>query len=408
MLEKIKKFSLLQKLTLAFFLFLPFERLLTFDLFGFTAKISFAILLAIIGIYLGRRSWPTLERGEKYLLLFSVWVFVTSLWSFDITRTLFVAIIFLAVVVGYFFIRRLLKPEIFVVVEKIIIYFSVLLALFALYQYFGDMFGLSTKFSLLRSSYTKAVFGFPRPQATFLEPLYFGNYLILPIFFLFRRLAIRKFSWGNFSILVLILVAFVLTLSRGAYLALASGLLLIALYILIKNRQLWKKLLLIFAALFASIFVAVGIIYFTAGSGKTETFVGHATVDDATTGESTLGRMDTIKLALRTFSAHSFGIGAGAFGSLPEFDLNISKTGYQTANNFYSEILAEEGFPGAIFFLVFLYFTIAGLAKKTKRSGSYYIFEAAILLAFLVQAMTFSTLYILPLWAMFALISRDE
>ena len=47
-MTKISKISISSSLVILFFLFLPFERLLTLEIFGLTAKISFLILLLII------------------------------------------------------------------------------------------------------------------------------------------------------------------------------------------------------------------------------------------------------------------------------------------------------------------------------------------------------------------------
>jgi hypothetical protein len=57
-------------------------------------------------------------------------------------------------------------------------------SIFGLYQFFGDLVGIPTAFTLLREHYTKIVFGVPRVQGTAVEPLYFAGMLLIAIFVL--------------------------------------------------------------------------------------------------------------------------------------------------------------------------------------------------------------------------------
>ena len=58
-----------------------------------------------------------------------------------------------------------------------------IVSIFGIYQFLGDLvLGLPTFLTGLRPQYTKAVFGYPRVQATAIEPLYFAGMLFWPMF----------------------------------------------------------------------------------------------------------------------------------------------------------------------------------------------------------------------------------
>jgi len=56
-----------------------------------------------------------------------------------------------------------------------------LMSIIGIYQFFGDMAGLPTSLTGLDPGYTKVVFGFPRIHAFSKEPLYYANYIFIPL-----------------------------------------------------------------------------------------------------------------------------------------------------------------------------------------------------------------------------------
>ena len=138
-MTQAKKWTFSSVLVIFFFLFLPFERLLTIEVYGLTAKISFLILLLIILALMIYRPGPKIAIEEKILLLFVAISYLSAFWSIDQLRSLVISTIFLATFVGFIALRRFLDQRTIEVVKSIIIWWGLALSIFALWQYFGDI-----------------------------------------------------------------------------------------------------------------------------------------------------------------------------------------------------------------------------------------------------------------------------
>lgn len=390
-------------LVVLFFLFLPFERLLTMELFGFTLKISFVILMVFVLFFLSVIHKYRLEIEDKLLLLFSFLSFLSIIWSIDQYRSLMISTIFLTTFLGFITLKRLIKKENFDLIEKIIIWSGIWLAVFALWQYFADLYGFSD-LTFLRENYQKSVFGFPRPHATFLEPLYFANYLFLPFYLSIGRFAKSK-NGDILSVVSLFLVSvvIVLSLSRGAYIGLILSLFVFFVLIISFYKQYFKKALFVLLIVILAVIFAILIIKFSSPRESFELFVAHAGVADVSTGESTLDRFYLAKVAWQQFLQKPWGIGAGAFGALPEFTEKAVVGDYQTVNNLYLEVLAEEGIIGFLIFFSFVALLVKNLSAKIKEKNFSVLIYLVIGVAIFAQATSFSSLYILPIWAYLAL-----
>jgi len=396
------KFSLPTILTIFFFIFLPFERLLTVEIFGLTLKISFILLLLLILALIVYKPGPKLTLEEKILLAFAGLSFLTAFWSIDQLRSLIIATIFLATFLGFFALRRFLDERTIAIAKTIIIWWGLLLSLFALWQYFGDLYNLGPTF--LRSSYTKVVFGFPRPQATFLEPLYFADFLILPIFFTIERLVTDKKIPPLLPVnLFLLMAVLVLTLSRGAYFAFIFAALVLAIFVAIRYKKYLKRLILAAAVGFLGIVAGIALIFFTVPRENFDLFISHAGVADVSTASSTLDRFYFSRIALKNIIRNPWGIGAGAFGALPEFSDKLSSGQYQTVGDLYLEVLVEEGVIGFLLFAIFIFLFLRHLWKNAMSRNFEGLIYLSILLAILIQAVSFSALYIIPIWSFLAL-----
>lgn len=401
-MSKIGKISFVSALVVLFFFFLPFERLLTFEIAGLTAKISFAILMLLVLWLIAMRPAPKLALEEKILLGFAAWSYVGVFWSIDQLRSFIIATIFLATFLGFIALRRFLDQKTAGMVKTVIVYWGFALSLFALWQYFGGLHDLPLTF--LRPQYTKAVFGFPRPQATFLEPLYFANFLFLPLFLTIESLLESKkpgwFYWLGAFLMTLVLV---LTLSRGAYVAFIFAALVFSVLIWLKFKQYLKKLALIAGITVLGAIAGVILIYTTTSKSNFQLFVTHAGIGDVSTGESSIDRLSFAGVAWSNFLHKPWGIGAGAFGALPEFYQKLSAGSYQTVGNLYLEVLVEEGSVGLLLFLVFLVMMIRHFWEDISKKKLESLIYLTIFLAIFAQAIFFSALYIIPIWAFLAL-----
>ena len=397
------KFNIDSLLVLLFFLFLPFERLLTFELAGLTVKISFVILMLIVLVFRIKRNGSQLAIEDKLLFAFAGLSYLSAFWSIDQLRSLVISTIFLVTFLGFIALRRFLSSKNLEIAKTIIIYWGFVLCLFALWQYFGNLHNLPLTF--LRPQYMKTVFGFPRPQATFLEPLFFANFLFLPIFFSLERFLkstkIPIFLSANIFLLFLILV---LTLSRGAYISIVLALTIFAVIVGLKFRNYFRRFSIALVIGLLGVIAAVLIIHSTANKQNFQLFIEHAGVADVSTGESTLDRFSYSSIAWKNFLKAPWGIGAGAFGALPDFNAKLVTGDYQTVGNLYLEVLVEEGIIGLIIFLAFLVLAIKHFWRMITEKKIEGLIALAIFIAIFVQAVSFSALYTITIWAFLAIV----
>jgi O-antigen ligase len=424
-------------LILLFFVALPFERLLTLDVAGYTLKLSYILGLIIIidalVLLVKKQINLTLYRDELWLLLFGLLAIMTILWSIDWRRSFVISLTIVFMLVLFYFLRRLIDAKLREKIISVFVIMGVLLSLFAIWQFFIDKTSLSY-LSYLRPEYTSGVFTFARVQSTFLEPLYFANFLLVPIFFCLYRLG-QKPNLSNNLILMVLSLAFFLTLSRGAFLALAISIFVVGLIRLIYQRDKINGYMKQIFIMIFSFALALLCVFAVAGKTGLSQYFGHTTFTDISEQGSVADRQSTIQVAVEQSLKHPFGLGAGAFGALPQYRDEIAQEGYQTVNNLYLEITVEEGFLGLILILLFIWNYALSLVQNfnddlsprpstvSARSGQsnreqmardgtirnsgrlWTTLVMGLFLAILIQYLFFSTIYIIYIWAVLALLS---
>lgn len=131
---------------------------------------------------------------------------------------------------------------------------SVIVVAYGIYQFFAQLFGLplqdvgtALNTTLSLGSVWSAHFPIPRVRSTFMEPLYFGTYLISVISLFVPLLLYRGRALLNRRLLYLgliaSLIALLLTFSRGAWVSFGVSLvLLVASAYYVGGRQVWPFL----------------------------------------------------------------------------------------------------------------------------------------------------------------------
>lgn len=419
--KRLEKNKFLQVLVAGLFATLPFERIPTVDLGFYTVKASYIfgliLLIAVIPWVAGLFRENRLTGIDFALLAFWLIGLFSLLGAPDLKHSLVVLFMWAFVFVLYFILSRLLTNPVWQErVERIVILVSVIVCVFGIYQFLGDSLGLSTAWTGLRYQYTKAVFGFPRIQSVGLEPLYFGDFLLVPFFLVLVRY-IRADGLINkyWYVSGLLSINIILGIARGVYVALGLTLAIFLVYLfrLNKDRINYRQKV---TGVLVSILVASGISYALVqlpnGSKATGNFVEHAAVvsDVKGGGESVVGRVATFKNALRLFKAKPIlGQGVGSYGVLSTTEkARTGGGGYGVVNNEYLEVLAETGVLGFLAFLSFLLATVLFWYRAFKKSNK--DDKIALLALFLgvaaifVQYNFFSTLYIIHLWVFLALL----
>ncbi|HVE80882.1 MAG TPA: O-antigen ligase family protein [Candidatus Dormibacteraeota bacterium] len=412
----IKKLLLPSGLLCALLFFLPFERIPSLDVAGITLRINIFIGLALI-LVTGFKHWsrPGLLTVEKLGLFMLLVFFVSALQAMNLGRSLSVIGFTIFVVLLALAIARSFTVSDLHRMQKWLIAGALVVCGFAFYQFFGDIMQLPHWATGLRPFYTIEVFSFPRVQAASLEPLYFANYLLLP---LALSLALAIYMSFPLWIIALFYTCFFLTVSRGGIVA---ALLLTLLFIgigIIKKRG--GQVIKIVAALFGGAAMAYVMIVLlipqlgnlrTSLGSKVEAPIGSKVAKtyqkQATNYEykdTGSDRARTRAVALELFQREPIlGVGPGNFGREAK-KLRPYYSEAQTVNNLPLELLAETGLAGAAAFVLFaaalLWKALTVLRKLADGPIKVWLVASFLfLIAAFLQYQTFSTLYIIHIWA---------
>lgn len=397
-----------------FFFVLPFERIPTIEISGFTIKISYmiGILILVLSFFNLKALKLKWFSSDKFLIAFFLISLAATLLNYSTlgTRGLVIISLWLFVFVIYFAISKYpIDAKLLKRIEDALLISTLLICIFGFFQFFGDLLNLSPSITFLRPAYQKMIFGFPRIQSVALEPLYFASFLFFPLFISIKRYFSNRIIFGQYFWLnLLILTSFVLTISRGAYLALGIVVLLLGIVIIFKFREYLK----IFGGLILSLIVAVALstflIYAFSGKQAVSDFSGHSIPESVSSDGSASNRVETYIKAINLFKTKPvLGVGAGGYGIITTPKDLIPSIGYGAVNNEYLEILAEIGILGLLSFLLFLIFYIKEsflvFRKINNKQQMAMLFPFLALIAFFIQYNFFSTLYIIYIWAFLGL-----
>jgi len=403
-------------LAYAFLFVLPFERIPSFELHGVTIRASVILLLvaavtALPGLIF-RRPQPPLSLMDKWVAAFAGVAVLSDLLAHQHGRSTEVLAFLAAALVGYLLVSRALRPFFQpIMVLRVITASAVVASLFGLYQFIADGLGVSSRFTGLATQYTKLVFGFPRVQSVALEPLYFANFLLLPLLLLAAYLLVQKRApkWHEAASLLIILTAFILTLSRGGYAGALGGAVVLCVAIFWKRATNLRAAGSVVACLAVSFFLSLGCIQAFSGSTGLSTFASQATVSDGqTVAASVTPRTTNFKEAIRLFRQKPvLGWGIGNYGVVNAVSPYSPSSGYMIVNNQYLETLAETGILGFLALAGVVFAAFRGLWLAGKNSEHYWIAVglAAGLTGILVQYNFLSTIYIPYVWATLGLIA---
>ncbi len=405
--------------------FLPFERIGSVDAAGMTIRVSqvvagLMILAWIIrGLNLKKFKLRALPIIWPVLLFLGFSLVSIYLNALNPERSL-VVLLFMAFTMSV----ALILPQIIRHKEQlprvvnILLGSMALVCLFGLFQFAGDLIGLPTSITGLRELYTKDILGFPRIQSTALEPLYFANYLLIPLSILIALFFSKSSKIKPLYLIGLIGLGglnMVLTVARGGYLAFAVCLAVLGLVYL----KQWLKLKNLIYILVMVVIVAVGATQFLSfDSGYTVkeeweefeynaqaggNFMSHVT--NIFSGASFEERVETFELAYGAWQEHKvLGIGPGSFGPYTSYHpYKVPEHGYKITNNLYLELLAETGLVGLGLFLSIVVILLLRTLKAIKITKDKYLKALlvgllAAFLGILAQYNTFSVLYIMHVW----------
>lgn len=401
---------------------LPFERIPSADilLFGHAVTIRLSLLvgaagIAVFGLQTAKKLRFDLKSPVLWLVAYVLVLLLSVAMGLNFSRSIIAALATLVVLGTCLVVSEVFKSVSPSKIYKTIFITSLVVSIFGFYQFFGDSFGLPINLTGLRSIYTNQIFGFPRVQSTALEPLFFANYLLIPILLttglLYTGIIRGKRYWVGLYIYV---ISLSLTLSRGGYWAAIGGLILLLL-ILVKQGSK-KRLGGIVAIFILGAATGVLLIYSSAqiagGGNRGDSAVNnyvHQTKKISSANSADSDRVVNRKLAVQAFKDHPIvGVGVGGFGTYAKEKVPLSYASTDdnvTVNNEYLEILAETGIMGFITlgaFVITLF--ISGISEylRTKNQVKKAWVGSLLVLcvSYGIQYNSFSTLYIMPIWVM--------
>lgn len=402
---------------LLFFFSIPFERIPSISIGGANLRISQALLISTIIAFIIRKlkSGSFVLRWSLYLGVYLLFI-LSLLLSFNhmvaISRGIMVFGFILFTSLTIWIIPAMLQTkEHLNWVVRVLFWVTIAISIFGIYQFIGDMIGLPMALTGLRDVYTKAVFGYPRVQSVMQEPLYLANFLIIPLS-LAITLFIRKiqlFSINFYlSFITLAGLVFILTISRGGYLGLAVAVLIIVignLIALIKPHVIIGAMATI---MILSIGLTLAVNFSDLGQKAVEETEKH--FFNALDTASTLQRFGTFEQAGEAFDDQPItGIGIGNFGPWStNYPNQLPVSGWPIVNNQILETLAETGVVGLgallLFLLVLIVRSFGALFRaKDPTLRATMLALIAALSGVLVQYQFFSTLYIMHIWVLIAL-----
>lgn len=400
------------------FFFLPFERLPSLDIAGTTIRINhfvggLTLVAWLVLIILRRRQIRSQPLAPLITLLIAALI-VAIPGAEHMTRAVTVTLFTLFTISLGMLVPQLVtqRDEL----RKIVgfLFFSAALTMaFGLYQFIGDLAGLPSSFTGLAEGYGRGVFGFPRIQSVGHEPLFYANFLLLPISLVLAFLVLPQ-KWFSQKILwiflSLLLITLALTLSRGAIIGFlgAAGFLAVTL----APRLITLRNVFVIGVVGVLVLGAVGGILRVISPEATSRFVDQLTIQDFGRSDSTVGRLRGWNDAITLWKTSPVvGIGPGNYGpAILGYPATPPAGGWPVVNNEYIEILAEMGLLGLGIFLTFLLSLFARSYQALTKPGVTPEVRATImgltaaLFGMLIQYNFFSTLYITPIWLTFGIL----
>ncbi|MFA6296854.1 MAG: O-antigen ligase family protein [Patescibacteria group bacterium] len=430
--------------------FLPFERLGSFEMGSMTVRISqvFALitLIAFFLVSLAKKKNNYVKNPLIIFVFLFTGVSVLSLANAqNISRSLTIlGFNFFVMLVALVIPSLINSKELFKKIVWVILLSGLVVSIYGLFQFVGDMIGIPKEITGLRDIYTSQVFGFPRIQGTSSEPLYFGNFLLIPLGICLAMILSRKRGKQDeidnglilgqetkkqknnktnrllnlsapivlFVILGLMVLNLVLTVSRGAYLGFAGMLVLFALFYF-KSFFSPKRIIIIAAIAIIAIVSTIYLLKFTRKDVNIKNFTAQATEFEE--GASIEERYSTYKQAWFLIQRNPIlGVGIGGFGpEVAQGPISIPKNGWAIVNNEFLEIWAETGIFGLLIFLAMIFFIFFRTLKVWFKSDDFMdkTLVVGLTVAFagiLIQYMTFSSLYIIHIWFLIGLIIAGQ
>lgn len=392
--------------------FIPFERLGSVDIAGATVRPSqVTALLTIVAMFLYFTRVRKLEIPPNptvlpLLLFLAVSILgLMNSYSLNLQRSIIVLLFITFTFCVSWLVPFLVNSEIHLNKVLRFLFASLfVVTLFGIFQFLGDLAGLPPEITGLRELYTKEILGFPRVQSTALEPLYFANYLLIPLSILLAFFFTKDKLINPFHVVVLLglgILNLLLTVARGGYAAFFVSAVVVTVYYFFSLKLItWRTAGYVGAVVGVALIALIQLINLDVVSTN---FLSH--VSNPFEGASFNERVEMYAIAQDAWSESPLvGIGPGSFGPYASHHpMVVPEHGWNIVNNEYLELLAEHGILGLTLMMIVFATVIVRSVKaltivKDEHMKAVLVGLLAAFCGILFQYNTFSILYIVHIW----------
>jgi O-antigen ligase len=411
---------------------LPFERIPSLNIggvhSGFTVRFSQLMTLAglwVLLLLLLKKDARLMKHSLNPLFFWLLGFVVLSLpsWyqieSFTRFATSIVAVL---ITFGAAFLVSNFITDIYTRIKQLMLIIAGA-CVFGWYQVIGDFIGLPMSLTFLDIQYTKVVFGIARLQGTAIEPLYFAGMLFLPIIACLLMIVRKQKILPNgpwvvsspVALLGVFIISLLLTLSKAAMVIAAVIGVVVIVYAGTKT-SIEKFIKLGISVSMLTVMLALGAFSLSSTFRKVVVGFGDNFVQTVKgNSPSSVERGIFLKTAFDLLPDKSIsGIGPGQYGVQAWNRIwFVEKSQFLVVNNVYVEVWLEYGLlAAACFVLMLLMLLIKGLylsSKLTFNEDATYLTLPILsfaMLAYVLQWMTFSPIYIMPIFIIIGLLSH--
>lgn len=306
------------------------------------------------------------------------------------------------------------------IIKKTIYIVTALVIAFGFFQFVFDIFGASTKITDLRGCCTSnSTYIFPRVHSVSIEPLYFANFLLIPIWLMIHDFVFDKSARKNKFLITLFAATsslFILSLARSALLALLVTAILFVFGL--GKRELMRSALPYFAKVAGGVVLIA--IAFVIASGIASRFIHKHAINGADSGvkgnvaifgghaidvadQSAQTRYNTWPKAITYIKQRPLQ-GVGAYNSrvklnLDQYNKGVPDTQLQPFNNDLLGLLVDLGLVGLILFAPLVIALVTAIIRLSKLHWKHPAAPFALAaIAMLIQGNFFHSILLARLW----------
>ncbi len=379
--------------TLFFLVFISssFDVFLNLKIGGFSFRFVYIVILILLSIYLGDTIWKGILRVQAVgMLSFIIWsgfliVFIpnTPLLSRNIGYIVWLYIHFVFITIASYYIHAVNVNQI----VKLYLLSFLIVSLFGLLQFFVALFGVSM---LVEQWWIDGRLA--RINAFSYEPSYFATYLLIGFSFAYYLQRNKIATFGKLPLYTVIISGSALVLSTSRMGIMLTAIQVLCFEVLVKRKSFNQLLFFLIGFV-----VVLGGIFLYIASNENLGFLLAGLGILGGSDHSSAERLDGFLTQLAIFSRSPFkGYSLGGVSQAIAFEKGVTSISQETIKiydvsiNIFLEVLTASGIIGFLFFMLYIYYTIAKPLRFARREEL--LTSDAVLLKALIWSLLFELL----------------